>query len=176
MIQIIGKGGFAREVAAHYGPCEFFEYDCEGISESKRTIIAIGDPAVRKRIAKQFAHLNFETFFSGSWHGHAKFGKGCIVCFGTYITVGVELGDHVIVNLNCTIGHDCRIGNFVTISPGANISGNVTIGDLCYIGTNAVIREKISICDNVTIGAGAVVVKNITESGTYVGNPAKKIS
>jgi sugar O-acyltransferase (sialic acid O-acetyltransferase NeuD family) len=175
-MQIIGKGGFAREVAAYHGACKFFEYECEGIIESDRTVIAIGDPQARKRIVKEVPRLNYDTFFAGHFHAFAKFGKGCIICPGTVITVGVEIGDHVIINLNCTIGHDCRIGDFVTISPGAHISGNVTIGDLCYVGTGAVIREKISICAGATIGAGAVVVKNITEPGTYVGNPAKKIS
>ena len=30
-------------------------------------------------------------------------------------------------------------------------------------------------CDNVVIGAGSVVIKDITVSGKYAGNPAKKI-
>jgi UDP-3-O-[3-hydroxymyristoyl] glucosamine N-acyltransferase len=67
------------------------------------------------------------------------------------------------------------IGDYVTFSPGVNVSGNVNIGDNCYIGTNAVIREKINICSDVVIGAGGVVVKDITEPGVYVGNPVKKI-
>jgi serine acetyltransferase len=33
----------------------------------------------------------------------------------------------------------------------------------------------MSICDDVIIGAGAVVLSNITEKGTYVGIPAKRI-
>jgi len=33
----------------------------------------------------------------------------------------------------------------------------------------------VTVCDDVVIGAGAVVTKDITEPGTYVGNPAKKI-
>ena len=32
-----------------------------------------------------------------------------------------------------------------------------------------------TICDNAVIGAGAVVTKDITEPGTYVGIPARKI-
>jgi len=44
-----------------------------------------------------------------------------------------------------------------------------------YFGTNSSVREKISICDNVVVGLNAGVVKNITESGIYVGVPAKKI-
>jgi acetyltransferase-like isoleucine patch superfamily enzyme len=33
----------------------------------------------------------------------------------------------------------------------------------------------VSICDDVVIGAGSVVTKDITESGTYVGNPAVRL-
>jgi acetyltransferase-like isoleucine patch superfamily enzyme len=31
----------------------------------------------------------------------------------------------------------------------------------------------VTICDRAVIGAGAVVTKNITEPGIYVGNPAR---
>jgi len=34
----------------------------------------------------------------------------------------------------------------------------------------------VSICDDVVIGAGAVVTKDITEPGTYVGNPTRKLN
>jgi serine acetyltransferase len=43
------------------------------------------------------------------------------------------------------------------------------------IGTNAAVLPGINICDNVIIGAGAVVNKDITDPGTYVGVPARKI-
>ena len=51
---------------------------------------------------------------------------------------------------------------------------NTKIGNNVSIGSNATILP-IEICDNVVIGAGAVVTKNIVESGVYVGNPAKKM-
>ncbi|MGN6416108.1 MAG: hypothetical protein ACTHMC_01360 [Pseudobacter sp.] len=178
-MQIIGKGGFAREVS-HYDVMTevvFFEHECEGISPNIPTVIAIGDVYVRKMIASRFKELRYDILNAGQiWGANNTVFPGTIICPGTHITTGVTIGQHVIINLNCTVGHDCRIGDFVTISPGVNISGNVTIGDLCSIGSNAVIREKISICDDVVIGAGSVVVKDITERGIYVGNPAKKIS
>jgi acetyltransferase-like isoleucine patch superfamily enzyme len=31
----------------------------------------------------------------------------------------------------------------------------------------------VSICDNVVIGAGAVVTRNIENSGVYAGSPAR---
>jgi serine acetyltransferase len=40
------------------------------------------------------------------------------------------------------------------------------------IGTHASILP-VTICDHVVIGAGAVVTKDITEPGIYVGNPAR---
>ncbi|MFM2010747.1 MAG: hypothetical protein RLZZ479_1138, partial [Bacteroidota bacterium] len=48
------------------------------------------------------------------------------------------------------------------------------IGNHVSIGSNATILP-VEICDYVVIGAGSVVTKNITQSGIYVGSPAKKI-
>ncbi len=79
------------------------------------------------------------------------------------------------LNLQTTIGHDCEIGNYFTTAPGAKISGNCKIYDLVYVGTNASIKEKLTIHSLTTIGSNATVVKNIEESGTYVGVPVKKI-
>jgi serine acetyltransferase len=59
--------------------------------------------------------------------------------------------------------------------PGAIVSGNVTIYDCVYMGTNSSIREKISIHSLSTIGMNSCVVKNVNETGTYVGVPIKKI-
>ena len=49
------------------------------------------------------------------------------------------------------------------------------IGDRVSIGSNATVLP-ITICDDVVIGAGAVVTKDITQTGTYVGNPARRLS
>ena len=49
------------------------------------------------------------------------------------------------------------------IHPAAVISGRVEIGE----GT--VVSNNVSICNNCMIGAGAVVVKDALETGTYIG-------
>lgn len=179
IIQIVGKGGIGREVAGYAMALGMepvmFEHECHGIRNDRKTVIAIGDVEVRKRMAAEFIQLDYTVIEAGKSFGLNKAGAGTIICPGTILTDNITLGIHCLINLNCTIGHDCIIGDFVTLSPGVNVSGNVTIGNGCYIGTNAVIREKISICDNVVIGAGGVVVKDITEPGVYVGNPVKKI-
>ena len=87
----------------------------------------------------------------------------------------VSIGSHTIINLDCTLGHDDVIGSFVTIYPSANVSGMVCIGDCSEIGTGTQIRQGIRIGENTITGAGAVIVKNIDEAGTYVGVPAVRI-
>ena len=57
---------------------------------------------------------------------------------------------------------------------GAKLAGTVHVGKATWIGIGASVSNNLSICENCMIGAGAVVVKDITESGTYIGVPAKK--
>jgi acetyltransferase-like isoleucine patch superfamily enzyme len=59
--------------------------------------------------------------------------------------------------------------------PGSKLLGKAKIGNGCRIGTNSTILPEIEICDDVVIGAGAVVNRSITEPGTYVGVPAKRV-
>lgn len=84
-----------------------------------------------------------------------------------------------------TIGGDCFIGHGVMFindlfAKGGPARGdtelwkNTKVGNNVSIGSNATILP-VEICDYVVIGAGAVVTKNITQSGIYAGNPAKKI-
>lgn len=202
-IAIIGAGGFGREAYFHalgqlvnYGTqreIAFFadpKYaggDVRSITEIEpnkfEAVIAIGDSQVRSELAERLAHWPWEMDFYTIMHPSVQIldrdtvtiGKGSIICAGVVITTNVKIGQHVHVNLNATIGHDCTIGNCVTIAPGANISGNVTIGNRVNIGTNASIREKVTIADDVIIGMGAVVLSDITEAGTYVGVPAKRV-
>lgn len=118
-------------------------------------------------------------------------GNDCFIGPFVEIQKGVELGNqtkvqsHTFICELVTIGSDCFIGHGVMFindlfSEGKPAGGNMKlwkstqVGNKVSIGSNATILP-VSICDDVVIGAGAVVTKNITDSGVYVGNPAKKI-
>ena len=102
-------------------------------------------------------------------------GEGCIICAGTVLTVNCKLGKNCIANLNCTFGHDTVLGDFCTVHPGCNVSGKVNVGARSILGTGTKIIQGMKIAPDTVFGAGAVVVNNTEESGTYVGVPAKRV-
>ena len=141
-------------------------------------VVSIGDSEIRKKIVESFPkNTKFTTIIHPSvimskW---VEIGEGSIIAAGTKLTCNIKIGKHAQLNLQTSIGHDFKASNYFTTAQGVNISGNCTFGECTYLGANAAIREKITICDNVIIGMGGIVVKNISESGVYVGNPVKKL-
>lgn len=143
-----------------------------------QVIIAIGSSTVRQRISEElppatsYATLIHPTANISPW---VTMGEGAVITSGCIITADISLGKQAQINLQTTIGHDCNIGDFCTTAPGVRINGNCRVGNRVYFGTNAILRQGITICDDVVIGMGAVVLKDITEAGTYVGLPARKL-
>lgn len=80
----------------------------------------------------EFPTLIHPTVFIGDC---VSIGKGCIVCANSVITCDIKIGDFVILNLACTVGHDTVIGNNYAFMLTCNISGEVEIGESVYCGT-----------------------------------------
>jgi acetyltransferase-like isoleucine patch superfamily enzyme len=83
----------------------------------------------------------------------------------------------VVIGDDCFISHGAMFINdlFATGGPAGGkqeLWQRTQIGNRVSIGTNATIRP-VTICNSVVVGAGAVVTKDITEPGIYVGNPAR---
>ena len=142
--------------------------------------IAVGDPKTKKSILTKIT--NKKVFFPTLIHpsvligkDSVTIGKGCIICSYNVITVNVTIGDFVILNLMCTVGHDTVIENFSSFMPSVNISGEVIVKEGVYVGTGAKIINQLEIGENSIIGAGSVVYKSIPANCTAVGIPAKPI-
>lgn len=197
-VAIIGAGGFGREVYHHilndkgYGGCDLKYYVDEEFANgvgtfpistidfhSQHILVAVADPKARMEIVNRLpSKARFYKFIHSSvvmLDKTIKIGEGSIICAGSILTTNIKLGKHTHLNLQTTIGHDCVIGDYFTTAPGVKISGNCTIGNRVYFGTNSCTKEKITIVDDCTIGLNAGVVKDLTDSNTYIGTPAKPI-
>lgn len=102
-------------------------------------------------------------------------GEGSIICAHTIITVNIQIGAHVIVNLDCTIGHDTVLEDYVTLYPSVNVSGLTQIGRGVELGTGTQVIQDKHVGDYSIVGAGSVVVRDIPEKCTAVGIPAKPV-
>lgn len=105
-----------------------------------------------------------------------KMADGIMIAANATINPLAELGRGVICNTSSSIDHECSIGDFAHIAPGAVLCGNVKVGANTFVGANAVVRQGITIGNNVIIGAGAVIVKNVPDNVTVVGNPQRALA
>ncbi len=143
--------------------------------------ISIGSPVIKKKILDKITNplVDYPTLIHPTaWIGDEEFveiGKGCIICAGNMITTNIKMGDFVILNLECTVGHDTIIKDYAAFMPSVNISGEVTIGEGVYVGTGAKIINQLEIGEYTIVGAGAVVSKTLPAHCTAVGVPAKVI-
>lgn len=138
-------------------------------------IIAIGNNNIRRNIAEKY-DLNYYTAI----HPDAVIGlevqidKGTVIMANACINSNAIIGKHCIINTGAVIEHDNIIEDAVHISPNATLCGTVKVGANTHIGAGSVVKNNTNITHDCTIGAGAVVVKDIEESGIYVGVPACK--
>lgn len=106
---------------------------------------------------------------------------------GNYVDVGAnsiialaatsvtKIHDFVKIDANVVIGHDSIIGKNVEIATNANLGGYVNIGDNTFIAMNSTIKNRVTIGINSFVGIGSVVIKDVPDSESVFGVPARKM-
>ncbi len=184
----------------HYGSVVFFDDFAPIGLEDGREVIGTTDD-----VEKAFADGRFDELLIGIGYKHlqakaalydrfsatipfgkiihsscwidstAKIGPGAVIYPRCIIDKKAVIEAGALLNLGCTVSHDSVVGKHSFLSPNVAVAGFTSIGERCIIGVNSTIIDSIAIADDVRLGGGAVVIKNITASGLYAGNPAKFI-
>lgn len=201
-IVIIGAGGHGKVVAdvaesVGYSEIVFLDDDSEilecgayrviGTSDKAEELatqgydvfVAVGNAENRKRLITELDKMNVECpvliHKSAIVSKNVKIGQGTVIMPGAVINSGTVIGKGCIINTSSSLDHDNCLNNFVHVSVGVHTAGTVSIGESAWIGIGAIISNNVTICSKSLIGAGAVVIKSISEAGTYAGVPAKRI-
>ena len=141
--------------------------------------VAIGSNATREKIQEKLmdegmtvVRLIHPSAVIGT---DVEIGMGTAVMAGVVINSSSRIGKGCIVNTSSSLDHDNVIEDYVHISPGVKTAGSVGIGKSTWLGIGSVVSNNVNICSGCKVGAGAVVVKDITEPGTYVGIPVRRV-
>ena len=142
-------------------------------------ILAIGNGATREKILQKLDMNQFQ--FPNVIHPSVilddpkriKMGQGNIITAGNIFTTDVPMGSFCVLNLQCTIGHDAVLEDFVSLMPGVHISGGAKIRKGAFIGTGANLIKATEVGEGTIVGAGAVVDKDLPSHVTAVGVPCK---
>lgn len=160
--KIVGK---IKDFNMHIDNCDFF--------------VAIGDNVMREKLIGALVSTNcsIATLIdrSSKIQSNVCIEPGVVVMPNVCINTGARIEMGSILNTSSIIEHDCIIGKYVHLSPNVSLAGNVTIGDRCWLGISVTVINNLKISSEIIIGAGAVVIRDIQEKGTYVGNPLKKV-
>ena len=143
--------------------------------------ITIADPTTRKLIASKLKNTSakpIKLIFDNSLIlSHSHIGTGAIIMPGITISTSVNIGSFSHINFNSYIAHDCRIGDFVTISPHVTCCGNTDVKDGAFIGAGSVIKQGTIgqpryVGLNSKLGMGSNLLTDLPDNKTFAGNPA----
>jgi sugar O-acyltransferase (sialic acid O-acetyltransferase NeuD family) len=142
--------------------------------KDSRFVLGVGNPIYREKLFHFLSSLGGSVFNIESVASLESSNSKTIFDAMPYSFIGPEtiIGLGVLVNTRAHVHHECEVGEFSEIGPGAMLLGAAKIGKKCRIGAGAVILPGVELGDEVVVGAGAVVTKSYPKACTLIGIPA----
>lgn len=146
-------------------------------SRFQSVAVAIGDASIRLRWIEKLKDAGYKLpvlVHPSAWVSpSATIGDGSVVFAQAVIQPQASTGMGVILNTSSSIDHGVCLADAVHICPGARLAADVQVGRKSWIGIGASVLQQVSIGSDVTVGAGAVVIRDLPDSVTAAGVPAR---
>src|SRR5690606_35867687 len=102
------------------------------LTPDDRIVIAVGDGRAREKIEHRCmaAGLTLAGISAPTARRMdcVEIGGGEVICDQVTITSNVKIGRGFQANIYSYVGHDCVIGDYVTLAPRVSLNGNVEVG------------------------------------------------
>lgn len=160
--------GAARTSAATLG-IDFIEAEASlaNLPTGVRVALASSPPDIRAELHRQLVERGqppHTLIHPDTTIGVAVvIGDGTIVSPGARLTADIHIGTCCLIHTGAVLSHDDRIGDYVTVSPNATITGGVTIEPRATIGAGATVLPNTTIGAGATVGAGAAVTRDVAD-------------
>lgn len=92
---------------------------------------------------------------------YATLKQGAQVLAGAIVQSGASIGAHSIINSKALIEHDCVLGEYNHIAPGATMCGQVKTKSNVFVGAGAIVTPNTAIGENAIVGAGSCITRSI---------------
>lgn len=143
------------------------------------TVGSIGNPSLRIKLFNLLSEIGYEIPViiddSAKVSKHAKIEQGVFIAKQSIINAAALIQKGSIINSGSIVEHDCQIGAFCHIAPGAILGGEVVVGENSHIGSNSTVKQQVHIGSNSIIGIGSVVIQNIDHHTMAYGNPCREV-
>lgn len=93
----------------------------------------------------------------------AEVGEGVQVFANAYVGSSSVLHPRCMVNTNAVVSHDCEIGAYSHIAPGALLAGLVQVGEKSLVGMGVTTAIGVKIGNRVRIGNGAIILADVPD-------------
>jgi serine O-acetyltransferase len=154
------------------------------------------DPAARSALEVVLCYPGFQAL---AWHrlAHWLWQRGWLLAgrfashigrmlTGIEIHPGARIGKRVFIDhgMGVVIGETAEVGDDCTLYQGVTLGGtslrqekrHPTLGNGVIVGSHAQILGPFRVGDGARIGAAAVVLTEVADGATMVGNPARQVA
>lgn len=140
-------------------------------------IIAVGEPTARKALFDKIklagyslATLIDETAIISDT---AKISEGCVINAYAIVSAEVIIKENCFVMFESIIGHHAFIESDCVICPKATVGGHSKIGAQTFLGLGSSMMQRVNIGKKAIVGLGSMVFRDVEDSTTVIGNPAR---
>jgi len=139
----------------------------QGVSLAANGVGGIIDINIRVQVFELLEHFGFD--FPPLLHPRAtlepsaEVGQGVQVFANAYVGSSAVLQPRCMVNTGAVVSHDCEIGAYSHIAPGALLAGLVQVGERSLVGMGVTTAIGVKIGNRVRIGNGAIILADVPD-------------